>query len=830
MCLCAATCLHAVTQGPSSLQASQQQQLALQEVTLAEALAAIDARYPDTKIHYVFNQLEEIRVSADLAPGLTAEEAVRNVTSGLPVRITAYRNHLLVEAIGHDKAQLTGRLVDEQQAPVTDAAIQLYDPTDLRLLASGFSNGEGDFTVAVDRNDVIYRITHLGYQTLQRQTTVGALGDIAMYTQLRPLENISIGHTQPTYTLQLGISTLHVAGSALAQAGTAFDLLSYLPGWMLDDATNQYYVNGLPVSGLSDLMRLDASQIIRIEYAMDDTHTARAGKGRVINIITREGAEGMQGQALTQLEQGRATTLRQGLTADVHRPHYDLMTQLGYEREGIDKKLKLTGMTPNEQAAMNSVKYNEQYATHGIDLLAGMNIRLSGRHTMGFQYRYKEVLNDIEQRASELMSGLDPDDMEGLDETDWRLDYKPSHDLNLYYRGAGGAWQWQSGANYYHDGVSVSDIYRPIGSTSGNSQHHAISRRNDVDNTLWAIRLDAERAWGAGRLSLGAEYSFTRREDTYHQRESELIVNRLREQNRLSLRMGYDRQWQRWAAEAGLRLEYIDIHSRMQTLYPYASLSYRGEERQVTASYALHSFMPTYGQTNGYTHYNIERINIAGNPDLRPSTRHQVSVLAQSGHLTLTGTAQLIEDYIAQRIGATNSGYFLNYENVHRAATFDATLLYARRFGPWQTQASATLLAQWLRCRYTDATRTFDHPIAQLTWHNQWQAHWGVTAMLDMHYSTSGHRGTTWQRQQGQLDLGAARTWGAWTLRLRAEDLLHTTHSQTLSYGNNVVYDRRCYADAQRLVLTVKYSLGSQKPARKYQGVNAGAAEMERMK
>lgn len=822
MCLCAATCLHAVAQGPSSLQALQQP-LTFQQATLAEALAVIDAQYPDTKIHYVYNQLEEIHITAT-AQGNTAEEAVRSIVGDLPVHITAYRNHLLVEAIGHDKAQLTGHLVDEHQAPVTDAAIQLYDPDDLHLLATGFSDREGDFTLAVNRDDVIYRITHLGYQPLERQTAVGALGDIAMYEQLRPLHNISVDHIQSTYTMLLGISTLQVAGSALVQAGTAFDLLNYLPGWMLDDPTNQYYINGLPVSSLSDLTRIDASQIERIEYAMEDRRAAHTGKGRVINIVTREVAVGLQGEALTQLEQGQGTTARQLLSADVHRQRWDLMTQLNYEREGIYKQLTLGGIPQNEQMTLSRVNHTEQYATHGIDMMAGMNIRLTERHTVGFQYRYKEVLNDIVQHASELIGGFDPDDMEGLDpdEADWRLDFAPHHDLNLYYRGAVAGWQLQSGSNYYHDGISLSDNFRPTAGT--------IRRRNDVDNTLWAIRLDAERPVGKGRVSLGAEYSFTRRGDIYHQSESELVVSRLREQNRVSLRMGYDRQWQRWNVEAGLRLEYLDVHSNMRTLYPYASLTYRGERRQITTSYALHSSMPTYGQTNGYTHYNIERINVSGNPDLRPSTRHQVSVLAQSGHFTLTSTAQLIKDYIAQRIGANNSGYFLNYQNVSTASTFDATLLYARRFGPWQTQASATLLAQWLECRYTDGTRTFDQPIAQLAWRNQWQAPWGVTAMLDMTYSSSGHRGATWQERQGQIDVSAAKTWGRWTLRLRADDLLHTAHSRSLSYGNNVTYERKCYADNQRLVLTLKYSLGSRKQARKYEGVNAGAAEMERMK
>lgn len=739
LCLCSVSILSA-----------QNSRLEFRNRTLADALTVLDELYPDTHIHFVYNELEAIRIDTTFV-ATNAEAAVRAVVSQLPIRVTAYRTHLFVEYLHASSA---------------------WQP---------------------DESD-----------------------SYPLFIKLKPLPNVDFDYHLPTYQLQPSMTTLTVAGTPLTQVGTAFDLLAYLPGLMVDDPSVMIYIDGLPVSMLSELTAWDADAIGSIDYSVNDRKALHTTKSRVVNIHTlRHAGQGLQGQLQSRLANGHGLSYRQSASADMHREKYDLMTRLDYERLGVYRDINI-----------NELPLIEKYSTHTLDLSVGMNIRLNDHHTIGFKYQYMDLLNTIRKTSEEVMLGsFDPNDVSGFEnrKSTWILDYAPRHDLNLYYRGEAHDWQFRTGANFYQDGVKLSDDYNP--SVTPNLQ------RNIISNTLWAVMAEAEHPLGKGRVSLGAEYSFTRREDRYLQQSNRNEIKKVREQNRYSARASYLYPIAAFTAEAGLRYEYIDaLISLDQHLFPFASMSFNGGGLQVNASYAMHSIMPTYGQTNSFAHNSLEMLTVSGNPDLRPSVSHQASLQAQYGKFYLTGNLQQVTDYVAQRIGIYAAGYFLNYQNVRKATLSDLTLLYSDIIGPWQTQASATLLSQRLKCQYTDGLRTFNDPILQLVWHNQCRLPHAFTALFDVSYSTSGHQGTTWQRHHAQLDAGAVKTLGQWSIQLKATDLFRSATSQTLSYGNNVVYSRRCYADTRRLLLTVKYRFGKQKHSSKYEGVNAGADEMERMK
>ena len=57
---------------------AQVRQLVFQNQTLAEVMTEIDAQYPQTRIHFVYNELEDIRITQTLTAE-SAEEAVRMV-------------------------------------------------------------------------------------------------------------------------------------------------------------------------------------------------------------------------------------------------------------------------------------------------------------------------------------------------------------------------------------------------------------------------------------------------------------------------------------------------------------------------------------------------------------------------------------------------------------------------------------------------------------------------------------------------------------------------------------------------------------------------------
>ena len=95
------------------------------------------------------------------------------------------------------------------------------------------------------------------------------------------------------------------------------------------------------------------------------------------------------------------------------------------------------------------------------------------------------------------MGYFNPSNILGLDSvrSTWLLDYAPHHDLNVYYRGHTAHWQMRMGGNYYHDGFSLMDDYRFVA--------RPIVQRNEINNTLWAVKAEAERTLRRGVLFLG---------------------------------------------------------------------------------------------------------------------------------------------------------------------------------------------------------------------------------------------------------------------------------------------------------------------------------------
>lgn len=727
--------------------------LTFPDTSLADVLTAIDEQYPETKIHFVYNQLEKIRVNLDFSAD-SAEEAVRKAVGHRPIRITTYGNHLFVEY---------------EQPALIDAEEMESSP---------------------------------------------------LFIKLRPLPNVDYSYQYSAVQLHQHQTTLRVAGTQLAHAGTAFDLLSYLPGLSIDDPSVMIYLDDMPISMLSDLTAWDSDDIQSIDYSINDDRVAYSGKSRVIHIHTlRPSAFGWQGQLQSRLAMGYGKSSRQSASADIHQQKWDLMTRIDYGRQGFYQDLRL-----NEKSLL------ERYPTHTLRMSAGMNIRLTPAHEVGFRYQYSDLLNTIEQQAEEVRMGqFNSGNFMGLDSvrSTWLLDYAPHHDLNVYYRGQTDHWQMRMGGNYYHDGFSLMDDYRFVA--------RPIVQRNEVMNTLWAVKAEVERKLRRGVLSLGAEYSHTLREDYYLQSNNKLQdfsqqAYRQRRQDRISTRLAYQVQQNRVTSEVGVRYENIDAQIRPdQHLFLFASVGYTGQRWQMVGSYAMHSAMPTYGQTNGFAHYNMEMLAVSGNPDLRPSILNQWTLQAQYGHFNFIGNVQTVKDYIAQRIGAYSAGYFLNYDNVSQAKMADATLNYSNTIGLWQTQVSASVFAQDLKISYTDGTRKFNDPMLRVSWHNQVQLPWGLYGLAELQLHSSGHRGSVWQKHWEQIDLGVLKTYRRWDFQLKAEDVFKTNQSVTLSYGNNVVYSRRCYADSRRLSLTVKYKFGVQKPNRTYQGFEAGNSERERM-
>lgn len=738
---------------------AQQDVLRFNEVSVADALTRVDEHYPDNSIHFVRNELDTLRIASLVIKGQDVLDDLNRIIAPYPIGLKIFGNHIFVE-YRHER-QLPGN--------------------GLQLLP------------AVDDDDIAYE---------------------------RILHEVMVSQTFPRLGLEGPILSLRIANTPLAVAGSASDLLAYLPGVQLGVPGTVIRIDGKPVTSYNELTELSSEEVDRIDYSDQPQYTSR--QHAIIDIRThRQREDGYGIHMASQYSQGQRGRAMQLVKTNIHQGQWDLQLSGAYRYDGIDKDLTI-----------NEYLFHDRYEQNSFHVSIGSEYQLGSHATLGLQYRFLSMLNPISQKRVNLIFDFDSGNLGGYsgfeicgpnNQTlqricDWQLDYQPQHDVNVYLKASWGAWDVNTAASFYHDGVNLSEL----NATNLLPEH----RTNEVLNTLWAVKADAQRPLWHGRLQLMAEYSHTGRDDVYHRRNTQPFTSSyLRRQNRWSSSLSYRRKADRIEGAMGMLAEVVDTYPDFPVAFPFADVSLQGHKSRFSLTYAMRSSMPTYGQTNGFAYHNIEMLGIEGEPDLRPSLSHHLQLKALAGRFYGTIGWQRVSDYIVQSVENRDQGeYVASFHNIDVANLYTASINYHHTLQQWSSQYAASFHGQQLHF----GQREFGRPIVRLQWNNQVQLPYGITALLNAAYHTSGHEGATWQQQSGQLDLALIKETRNWTLQLRADDLLHTAATRTIYYGRGSEYNRRCYTDNQRIQLTLRINLGSLS-RHSLRSLNAGSSERERL-
>lgn len=731
---------------------AQQDVLRFHDISVADALTSINEHYPDNSIHFVRNELDTLRIATLTVKGQDVLDDITRIISKYPIGLKIFGNHIFVE-YKHDKTAL----------------------------------GNVPFLSSSAEEDIAFS---------------------------RILQEVMVSQGYPLLDMDGSMMSLRIADTPLALAGSASDLLYYLPGIHLEAPGTMIRIDGKPVTSYSELAELDSKEIERIDYT--DLPQFSSRQHMIIDIRTNRRHENGYGIHMTsQYSQGIRGRAMQLVKTNVRQGEWELQASGTYRYDGILKAL-----------SVNQSKFEDSYEQNSFHLNLGSEYRLSPSLTLGVQYQLLYMLNPVRQKRDNLIFNYDSHNM--LWESnlpnlqsmqyirDWQLDYQPMHDLNVYLKSRLGRWEVNAAGSFYNDGVNLSelDVTNPV----------VDHRSNNVMNTLWATKVEANRSLQHGYLQMMTEYSSTDRQDIYHRSDTMPQSSLLRRQQRWSGSIAYRRQTRRINATMGLLMEHIDTYSDFQNVFPFAYIGYLGQEAKFTLAYAMRSSMPTYGQTNGYSYHNIEMLGVEGRSNLMPSLSHHLTLKTQIHNFIGQIGWQSVTDFIAQSVESKNGEFVVNYRNLDVANLYNAMLNYHHSLRHWTSQYTVTLQGQQI----VDGGQSFNQPIFGLQWNNQWQLPYGITAMLNASYNSSGHEGTTWNDNTGQVGISLVKEARNWTLQLRADDLFRTCTMHTIYYGKDSEYSRRCYADNQRIQLSLRINLGSLSRKNLSQPVRAGRAERER--
>ena len=177
------------------------------DVSLSEALIAIDKASDLWEVSFIYDELEDFHVTCDIKDK-SVPDAVHAVVGFYPVSITLEGNIIYLECTQKEPYKLMGRLVDMKGMPVSYANIAVFDPLDTTKVASGVSNENGRFTIPCPISRAKVRISHVGYVTLYRAMDMGDVGNIRLQEDTKRIEPVDV-------------NTSHVVGNMYLPDGYA---------------------------------------------------------------------------------------------------------------------------------------------------------------------------------------------------------------------------------------------------------------------------------------------------------------------------------------------------------------------------------------------------------------------------------------------------------------------------------------------------------------------------------------------------------------------------------------------------------------------------------
>lgn len=186
-----------------------------------------------------------------------------------------------------------------------------------------------------------------------------------------------------------------------------------------------------------------------------------------------------------------------------------------------------------------------------------------------------------------------------------------------------------------------------------------LSSSSIVKNRLYAAKLVIGHGLFGGQLEVGAEYTHTNRNDDYINPEGYLPTNYIELKDRnIAPFMEYSHPIAIGAIKAGIRYEhatfdyylngrYMEEESRTyNNFFPSISLTAQIGNVQGLVGYAAKIRRPSYDEMNGSTNY-VNRFTIdKGNPFLKPSIIHDLTLQAMWKCWSLNASFQNTKDAI----------------------------------------------------------------------------------------------------------------------------------------------------------------------------------------
>ena len=814
-----------------------------QDVPLSDALKYIQEQTTDYNITFIYDELEDFRVTTHIQ-NKPIPDAIVQIVGFYPVRVVKSGKHeIYVECTHKTDRHLTGTIIDEQGQPVAYANIALLYPADSTLLSGGVSNESGYFAIPYEQEKTLIRISYVGYKTIYRLCDKDNVGTIRMHPDSYKLNGVEVKGQRPLVRMKDDAFVTTVEGSYLAKMGTGTDVLGQIPGVLRNGENIEVigrgkpliYINGRQMRNPSELDQLSSDQIKDVDVIMTPGAKYDATVKAVIRIKTiRPVGEGFSFNSRTVAGVNHYVYGLEELYLNYRTGGLDIFGMAEYEnrrsRQTNDSRQDTYLQSHYQQNSLMHY-YNKNQMLAGK---LGFNYMLNDKHSIGMTYTVTSRPNSqtSDYFTTMLIDKQTDDQIIGRGKVDGG---DIQHIISGYYAGQTGKWSLDANADVLLQKQN-SDSQTFEDATQGDDR--TVTTRNDVKNRLYAAKFVAGHPLWKGKLEIGAEGSYVHRTDVFGNVERIIDASDTKiEENSTAAFVQLMQRLNKLTLIAGLRYEYLDSRyyesgvkmddeSRTYSdLFPSLMLMYPLKNVRARLSYSRNINRPAFSQLSGNVKYINRYTYESGNPYLKPSYRDNLSLALNYKWLTGMIDYARVHDYIITSYSSYKGDPTIALLRKDNAPGYDNLSLMvsvAPTFGKYHPQLMVAAQMQNLVVQYRGETKKMNSPMTIVRFNNAVNLPFDSWLNADFSWRSAGDTENIHLAQSWQFDISLYKAF--WndrlTVKLACTDLFGSIRQKATIYSDirEIYLDKRL--DTRNFELTVRYNFNPAKS--KYRGQGAG--------
>lgn len=758
----------------------------------------------------------------------------------------------LLPVIAHAQS-IKGRVVDEQSLPIAFANVVLLNLVDSAFIQGTITKNDGTFSIETDCRDGVLKVSSVGYTLVYTDVKQGCVGDIQMLSDTQILGEVTVNGSRPAYTMNAeGIQT-NVEGTVLSKLGTGEDVLAHVPGIMKKQESIEVFGKGAPLvyinerlmRDISELDQLKSENIKSVELITNPGTKYDASVKAVVKIHTKAvQGEGFGFDIRSSCYQSENIDLIEQLNWNYRHNRFDVFGTFYYYLDNTHGNSTTSSLVQTDtlwqQNFAQDYRPKRQISRNTI----GTNYQLDDNNSMGI--RYQLTLRPDNHTNTLLKSDVTANGeyYDRLENVIYgKVNYRPDHQLSVYYKGRIGKVEIDFNTDYLYNRESDHAVYNE---QSTSKDDRIINSENINRSELFASKLTTGYPLWGGKLTVGAEYTHTRRNDDYITPEQYVPTSyaKLIESN-IAPFMEYSRQISYFYLTAGLRYEWVDFNYYENSVYldeqsrsfgnfyPILSVGIRTNKVQMQLGYAAKTHHPSYQQLSNNVTYGNRFLLQSGNPLLNHECIHILSLMGVWKFLqfaiSYNDRREAIINWSEQQPGNTSVTY-LTHQNIPTLKSLSAQVAVAPKFGIWSPELSIGMQKQWFAFHIGVSTYQLNDPIFQFNLDNTFDFGHGWLLSAETNLTTRGHEENCYLAcNMGSVNVSLTKSLlnDRLSIRIQGNDLFHTEKQGMLMYVGKMLTEQISWSDSREVVLTLRYKFNATQS--KYKGTGAGNLEKERL-